>query len=395
MKRTIRVRLEPSSTQAEALAETRRVFTAAFNLGAAIGWEQHITNATKLHYAAYYAIKAACPTLVSDLINQARVKAAEAVRSAFALQKVGRKVGQPKSLACPPRYNKNTYKVDWESRTVRMSTTQGRHTIRFRVPSYAEKYVGGDVDTADLIYRKDYWWLHVVVTVPTPQVAPIPEVMGVDLGLVHPAATSTNKFLGAKRWRAVEDRFFKLRRALQKKGTKSAKRHLRRLKGRQVRFRKDCDHVLSKRAVRAVDPGATIAIENLKDIRKRTKIKRKTKTSRRVHAWTFAQFKTFLTYKAEERGCTVVAVDPRHTSQACSRCGHIARNNRRSRGRFQCRSCGFALNADLNAARNIAAKYHAGGAIRHAGGLPVNEPIVSVHGSSPVHQVQAPPFRAG
>src|SRR6266542_5581819 len=85
--------------------------------------------------------------------------------------------------------------------------------------------------------------------------------------------------------------------------------------------------------------------------------------------------------KAEERGCTVVAVDPRHTSQACSCCGHTARNNRRSRGRFVCRKCGFELHADLNAARNIAAKYHASSGRAAAGGLPVNQPIVS----SPIH----------
>lgn len=62
---------------------------------------------------------------MSDLINQARVKAAEALRSAFALRKQARKVSMPMSDACPPRYNKHTYRVDWESQTVRMSTTNG------------------------------------------------------------------------------------------------------------------------------------------------------------------------------------------------------------------------------------------------------------------------------
>jgi transposase len=110
-------------------------------------------------------------------------------------------------------------------------------------------------------------------------------------------------------------------------------------------------------------------LENLRDIRKRTKVRRKTKTSRRIHSWSFAQLKGFIGYKAEEWGCTVVVVDPRHTSQACSRCGHQARNNRRSRGRFVCRKCGYELHADLNAAYNIAAKYRASGGISAAGGL--------------------------
>ena len=87
MQRPIRVLLAPPSSQAETLRETCEVFTSAFNHAVDIGWNARISNATKLHYAAYYAVKAAHPLLVSDLINQARVKAAEALRSAFALQK--------------------------------------------------------------------------------------------------------------------------------------------------------------------------------------------------------------------------------------------------------------------------------------------------------------------
>jgi putative transposase len=377
MQRTIRVQLEPSPTQAGILRETSRLFTAAFNQFVALGWDAGVSNATKLHYLAYYQIRASLPTLNSNLINTARAKAAEAIKSAFALQKAGRKVSKPHSDACPPRYNVHTYKVDWESQTVRLSLVGDRQTIRFSVPGYSANYAGYPVDTADLIVRDGVWWLHVVVTVPAPDIAPTEQVMGVDLGLVRPAVTSTNRFLGERRWKDLEGRTFKLKRALQKRGTRSAKRHLKRLRRKQARFRRDCDHVLSKQIVRSVEMGATIVLENLTDIRKRTKIRKKTATSRRIHSWPFAQLKSFIAYKAEERGCTVVAVDPRHTSQACSCCGYTARNNRRSRGRFVCRACGFELHADLNASRNIAAKYHASGGIPAAGGLPVNQPLVS------------------
>jgi IS605 OrfB family transposase len=129
--------------------------------------------------------------------------------------------------------------------------------------------------------------------------------------------------------------------------------------------------------VQSAPPGATIVLENLKDMRTRVKAKRRTQTRRRMHSWPFASLRAKIAYKAEERGCTVVAVDPRHTSQACSRCGHTARNNRRSRDLFVCRMCGYALHADLNGARNIAAKYRAEGGISASSGLRVNQPIVS------------------
>jgi transposase len=76
-----------------------------------------------------------------------------------------------------------------------------------------------------------------------------------------------------------------------------------------------------------------------------------------------------LVYKAEECGCIVADVDPRHTSQCCSRCGYVHRSNRRSQSCFKCQLCGFELNADLNGSRNIAVKYLASVGMTDAGGL--------------------------
>src|SRR6266496_2128764 len=143
MQRTIRIHLYPSPRQADALAETSRQFTSAFNQAIRLGWDADVCNATKLHYLTYYPVKIDHPALVSDLINQARVKAAEALRSAFTLRNdPDRTVRMPQSAACPPRYNRHTYRVDWESQTVRMSTTAGRQTIRFAVLDDARKYAG-------------------------------------------------------------------------------------------------------------------------------------------------------------------------------------------------------------------------------------------------------------
>jgi len=228
MQRTIRLDLQPSPAQAVALAETGRQFTAAFNLFVELGWLNGVSNATKLHFLAYYSVRDALPELNSNLTNTARAKAAEALRSAKSLRKDrDRKVSMPRSAACPPRYNIHTYRLDWESQTVRISLVGGRQTIRFRVLDYAAKYAGYPVDTADLIEEGGAWWLHVVVSIPAPDISPTDQVVGVDLGINRPAVTSNNAFLGKRHWKAVEGRYFRLTRALQKKGTKSAKRHLR------------------------------------------------------------------------------------------------------------------------------------------------------------------------
>ena len=388
----MRVVLQPTPEQANLLAETTRQFTAVFNAVAAYGYERGEKNGVTLHHETYHPQKAAWPDLVSDHHIQARMKATEAVKSALALAKKGGKVSAPQSHSCPPRYNVHTFKVYWGKGVIALSTTGGRQHIPFAVPAYLEKYRGAKTCTADLLMRNGKWWLHIVVDMPAPEIEATDAVIGVDLGIAQPAVTSNARFLGKRAWKNTEARYFRLRRALQSKSTKSAKRHLRKMRGKQARFRRDCDHVLSKQIVAATPPGATIAVENLTDIRARVKT-RKGKQARRIHGWSFAQCRQFLTYKAEERGVMVVAVDPRHTSQQCSCCGYTARNNRRSRSLFICRQCGYTLHADLNGAKNIAAKLADSGTSGF-GGATVNGPTVGGEGFG-VPATHKPPALAG
>jgi len=356
MDRTVHIQLHPTPEQAIALQETLRQFTEAFNQVCAYGWQQHEKNGVRLHHATYCSTKEACPGLVSDLLIQARVKATEALKSAITWKarheasyskrvakalKRGKPAPQfkpvkcPQSKSCPIRYNVHTSTLNWQRSTVRLSTSAGKQSIPFVVPAYSAKYAGGTVCTADLCYRKGKWWLHVVVQVPEPQVAPSDEVIGVDLGLNRPAVTSTRQFLGSRHWKEIDRRHFRLKRKLQSNGSKLASRHLKSLSWKQARFHWDCDHVLSKRIVQNALPGSTLVLENLKDIRDNSKMGRGKKnkhvdTKRRLHGWTFAQLSDFLAYKAQERGISVVKIDPRHTSQTCSRCGYQHRSNRRS-----------------------------------------------------------------
>jgi len=94
-----------------------------------------------------------------------------------------------------------------------------------------------------------------------------------------------------------------------RKGTRSAKRHLRRLSGKVNRCRRDCDHVLSRRIVDSVGPGTVIVVENRTNIRARVQ-QRDRESRRRLHSWSFAQLREFLEYKAQEAGCVVVGSTP-------------------------------------------------------------------------------------
>ncbi|HEY4385606.1 MAG TPA: hypothetical protein VGN34_14195, partial [Ktedonobacteraceae bacterium] len=146
------------------------------------------------------------PDLPAQLVCAARVKATEAVKSALDRKKKGRKTGVPRSRLAAIRYDVRSYWVKWENMTARLATVAGRVLLGFTVPDYACKYIGGRVCSADLCSRKGRFTLHVVVTLPDPNVAPSGEVIGVDLGLNRPAVTSNRHFLGERRWKEQERR---------------------------------------------------------------------------------------------------------------------------------------------------------------------------------------------
>jgi putative transposase len=81
--------------------------------------------------------------------------------------------------------------------------------------------------------------------------------------------------------------------------------------------------------------------------------KAKAGLSRSIHDAGWGQFLSFCAYKAEDAGRQLITVNPRHTSQRCSSCGHLEAANRCSQAEFRCLACGHRAQADVNAARNI------------------------------------------
>ena len=70
--------------------------------------------------------------------------------------------------------------------------------------------------------------------------------------------------------------------------------------------------------------------------------------------WSYYKLEQYITYKARIYGIEVRKVNPYHTSQNCSCCGHWEQGQRIDQSHFKCKSCGAELNADFNAAKNIA-----------------------------------------
>lgn len=307
-------------------------------------------NGVELHKLTY-ASERVSTQLPSQLVCSARVRATESIKSAKTRLKKGKKASCPKARSKTIRYDARSATIDLAAGTATLASIDGRVLCKISIPEFHKPRIGWKVCSSDLIFKNDKVFLHVIVEAPDKTYEHTGQAVGVDLGVNRPAVTSEAKFFGKKQWKGVEHKYFKLKRALQAKGTKSAKRHLKKLGRKENRFRTDCDHVLSRRIVDSVQEGATIALEDLTDIRERVKARKKTR--RRIHTWSFARLQSFLQYKSKIAGCFVAYVDPRYTSQKCSRCGHAEKANRKTQSWFVCKKCGFQHNADLNAAKNI------------------------------------------
>jgi len=239
-------------------------------------------------------------------------------------------------------------------------TLDGRVEVPFRFGAYAEGMLQRTRGQADLLYRNDTFFLAVTVDAPEPTPADTDEFLGVDLGIIQLATTSDGEFLNSSAGpkhdhvNQVRARYSRFRAKLQKKGTKSAKRLLKKRGGREKRFSKDVNHCLSKAIVSTAKGTARgIALEDLQGIRERAQRTVGKRQRRVLHRWGVFQLRAFIAYKAALSGVRVVYVNPAYTSQTCSAWGHCEKATRRSQSTFLCRACGFSAHADVNAAVNI------------------------------------------
>ncbi len=177
-------------------------------------------------------------------------------------------------------------------------------------------------------------------------------IIGVDLGIVNIAVDSTGKYYTGEKTKNIRNRYKNLRSKLQSVGTKSAKRHLKKLSGKEKRFQKNTDHIISKELVnKAEGTSSILVLEDLTNIRKKTVVGKK---DRYIHnSWSFYRLKNFILYKAQEKGIVVISINPAYTSMECPICHYIDKRNRYNRDNFKCLKCGYSGKADYVASSNI------------------------------------------
>jgi IS605 OrfB family transposase len=348
--RTVCCKLALDAAAHSALCATARAFNAAASYCAAIAWRERISNKTKLHHIVYGPTRLNYG-LGAQLTCCARDKAAEAVRRAQ----------QDKRADCPSfcdngsiRYDARTYRL-LGLEQVSLNTLTGRVIGQLVLGEYQRRALSDTtwkLGGAELVQRGNKWYLHITQTKADPAPDEPVRVLGVDLGLVNLASDSDGEQYSGSQVRDVRQRRFQHRQRLQKANTRRARWRLRQLAGKEARFQRHVNHEMSKRLVhKAKHDRKALALEELKGIRERTAVRRSERRQRA--SWAFHQLRLFVAYKAQREGVRVVVVNPRNTSRTCSACGHCDKANRSSQARFLCTNCGYAANADVNAAVNI------------------------------------------
>lgn len=353
LQRTASIKLDIDENSKAILLNTISAFTDAYNLCASIGWNNKISNGIKLHHLTYAQMR---ETLPAQLAVSARMLAVESLKSVFAKsrKKKNNLTSCPKSKRMSIRFDSRSYSLWIDKKEVSLLTTNGRIKLPIKLNKHFEKFRTWKYTSATLKFKKNKFFLNVSFEKDIEDPKKNGKLIGIDRGIKKLAVTSDNRFFLGGETRRVSQRYQRLRKKLQKAGTKSAKRHLRKLSGREKRFKADVNHRISKQIIEGLNSGDIIVLESLSGIRNKRLRKKQRKE---LNSWSFYQLEQFLTYKALAKGIHVEHVDARYTSQRCSECGDIKRSNRKSQSGFKCTKCGFRLNADLNAARNICLKH--------------------------------------
>ncbi len=345
MKLTAQLKLLTTSEQANLLHETMAAVNAAATYAARVGFDRQVYGQVSIHRACYLEIRAKFG-LPSNVAIRAIAKAVEC----FARDKAVCPEFSPDSaVPCSDR----TYRIT-SLQTVSLATIHGRIKVPYVVGDYFKSMLARKMGEADLIFRDGQFYLYVTVEFPEEPPIEVKDFIGVDLGIVQLATDSEGEASSGEAVDRNRKRRQTARKQHQRKGTKGARRKLKRMSGRQHRFQTTTNHLISKKLVaKAKAQSSGIALEDLKGIRDRLEDTVSRRFRRRFGNWSFLQLRTFIGYKARLAGVLVVPVDPRNTSRTCSACGHCEKANRKSQAEFCCKQCGFSLNADWNAALNL------------------------------------------
>lgn len=350
------VRVDASPDQSQVLSDTCAAYLGCCNMASKVAWEHRAISQKTLHRLAYRRLR-------DEYHVGAQMAQSSIIRVIGNYRTIKEMHGSPWA-ANRPEYHSPGYDLVWnrdysilKDGRLSINTLDGRIKLPVDWAHVPEAYRHGKFGTARLLNRNGKWLLLIPSTVELPEPAQPQQVVGVDMGVRFLATTydsdGRTAFYDGKEVKRKREHYKKLRASLQKKGTRSAKRRLRKIGRRENRWMRDVNHQVSKALVNRQSKPTLFALENLSDVRRATEKVRVQDRYVQV-SWAFYQLRQMIEYKAKKAGHSVVVVDPRYTSQTCPACGLVRKANRRKKTHeYCCSNCGYRSNDDRVAAMNI------------------------------------------
>jgi putative transposase len=187
------------------------------------------------------------------------------------------------------------------------------------------------------------------------------KTVAIDMGVKVFAHTSSNKIINPKKEHDLTKdiaKMIKIQKSLsrKKKGSSNRVKAKRKLAKAHLKIRNKRDDFLHKISNK-LSENQTVKVENLqiKNMSKQAKgtienpnmrAKAKSGLNRSILQQSWGRFFQFLEYKLKRNGGELIKVNPQYTSQTCSSCGHISKENRKTQAKFICVKCNTSLNAD-------------------------------------------------
>ena len=379
---TAKLKLELSNSQKQLVRQTTLAYRDALNYASHIAFENNkMSSGVGLQKKVYSQLRSVFGLPSQMSCNVPRQVGATykslwtKVKQNTEAIKFGRTKKRYKGLDQAPKFVSRTcnlnYKRDYSfiKGKVSLITLSGRIKVNYSGYSKHLELIksGTEIGAAKIWYdkpKKNYYLL-VSLNLEVLEIKPedIKKIKGVDVGQRYLAvATNTSnqtQFFSGKQVKHKANKYHKARKSLQQKGTRSAKKRLISLSGRERRFTADVNHSISKKIV---SPHTLIGLENLKHIRERTNRQsskkashKQRKANRNQSKWAFAELHGYIDYKSILSGSLAVKVPAQLTSQCCPKCGYVSKQNRSNKGlMFVCIACNHRLHSDLVGARNIA-----------------------------------------
>jgi len=315
---TIKSKLITNQEQHDSLLKTMEKFNEACNFISVFAYKKRIFGKVGIQKELYYVIREKY-----GLSAQMTVRAVGKVAESYKVDRKNLHEFDPHGAIVFDQRILSYKAAD----TISILTLDGRIEVKIHFGEYRKLDYNRVKGQADLIYKKGTFYLMIVVDLPDAEPIIPDDVIGIDLGIVNLATTSDGKIFSGKKCTEIRKRYTKIKAILQHVSTNSAKRHLRKISGKERKFKKNTNHCISKEIVKtAKDTNRAIAIEDLTGIRDMTTVRKAVRES--IGKWAFFELRNFIEYKAKLLGVPVIPIDPHYTSQRCSVCGYTAEENR-------------------------------------------------------------------